>query len=88
MAVKLGGNNDEEVEELASLGAYGTAPGHVHRDLERRFCSTMWSPMPRLVKIPCIDNKGDHRVQLETQTRVYLLSDWLSALANNPSVED
>eukprot|EP00969_Alexandrium_andersonii_P025030 1093932-Alexandrium_andersonii.AAC.1 len=48
MATKLGGNDEEEISELASLGAHGTAQEHIHRDLERRFCPELWCPSPML----------------------------------------
>ena len=41
MAVKVSGNTEEEIMELASIGAHGTEAGHCHRDLERKYIKQM-----------------------------------------------
>ena len=49
MAVKVSGNTEEEIMELASIGAHGTEAGHCHRDLERKYNKEMWPPQPQNV---------------------------------------
>eukprot|EP00974_Lingulodinium_polyedra_P078333 7584469-Lingulodinium_polyedra.AAC.1 len=87
MAIKMSGNDEEEIEELASLGAHGLSLAHSHRDLERRFCKELWSPQPMSYNIPYKDNRGKPKEVLFTQTKMYLISDWLRALSQNPNLE-
>ena len=87
MAIKLGGNNDDEILELASLGAHGTSAGHIHRDLVRKFCPVQWSPAPMLFRFPYKDHKGKKDEVLTTDSRMYLCSDWMRSLASNPDLE-
>ena len=86
MAVKLAGNEEEEVQELASMGAHGTSPGNINSDLQRRWYPELWSPTPRLFKVPYKESKTSKTV-LFTDIQMYLPSDWLRALAQNPDLE-
>eukprot|EP00969_Alexandrium_andersonii_P372566 15482016-Alexandrium_andersonii.AAC.1 len=66
LGTKLGGNADDEMEELASLGAHGTVPGHCSRDLKRRFAEETFTPSPRSYRAPFYDHLGKKNVVLHT----------------------
>jgi len=87
MACKLAGNEEAEVDELASLGAYGTNKGSCHRDLLRRFCSNMLAPEPNRFCVPARDPKGAAEVAIVVDTSFYLASDWFRALATTPDLQ-
>ncbi len=70
MACKLAGNDEAEVDELASIGGYGLN-GKQHRDLMIRFSTDLLPPLPRKIKVPYVDVKGDVTVQLETEVAIF-----------------
>lgn len=70
----------EDVDAIASCGAYGTNVNHISRDLKDKFCKDLIPPEPRRVVIPCKDPKGDHAVADHTDVDMFFASDWMRAL--------
>jgi hypothetical protein len=81
MAAKLSGNEEEEIDIIASTGAYGQNPGSINRDLMKKFCKDMETPKPRTIRIPFKDRKDPSKSINYTEAKIFLPSDWLVALA-------
>ena len=88
LAIKLSGNEESEIADLASLGASGIDPGHVHRDLERSCCKNLMSPAPQKIRIPCKESKGHPGATLFTDVEMYFASGWLQSLACTDALEE
>ena len=52
LAIKLAGNNEDEIDDLASCGTYGEQKSNILRDLNRKFCKDMMVPHPFKVRAP------------------------------------
>jgi hypothetical protein len=85
LACKLSGNNEAEVDDLASIGNYGLNDKQ-HRDLMQKFAGRLLTPQARSIMIPYIDPKGDSNFALQTEIPILLPSDWLRTLLTNPDL--
>jgi len=86
MAARLDGNSDEEIDIIASCGAYGQNPGSIHKNLMTKFCADMKCPKPRSIVIPFKESKDASRSTNFTDVKMFLPSDWLTTLANSTSL--
>eukprot|EP00974_Lingulodinium_polyedra_P093744 9083303-Lingulodinium_polyedra.AAC.1 len=86
-AVKVSGNTEDEIDDIASCGGYGVNTGHIHRDLMRKFCSKMYAPEPVKVIVPYLDTTGKKLPGLSTDIDIFLPSQWIVSLANNEALE-
>ena len=77
MGAKLSGNNEAEVDDFASCGAYGVNPGSCHKDLLRRLPKELWAPEALLIQVPAVDPKGDPNKSFQCDAAIFLASDWL-----------
>eukprot|EP00959_Pyramimonas_sp_CCMP1952_P467495 9491713-Pyramimonas_sp.AAC.1 len=87
-AIKLSGNKESEIDDIASCGAHGTQQGNIHRDLMTRFCDGMETPEPRSYRIPFVESTAGEKHTFFTDVSMYLPSDWFHALAKSDSLED
>ena len=78
--VVLSGNEEEEMDIIASCGAYGTSSNHIHRDLLRKFCTPLVSPPTFTIQVPAIDPKGGEGA-IMVETNIMLPSSWIATLA-------
>ena len=84
--VLLAGNDEEEVDIIASCGGYGTVVGNIHRDLMRKFCTPLCAPEALAIQVPALDPKcGKSSVIVETH--IILPSAWISTLASTKYLE-
>eukprot|EP00974_Lingulodinium_polyedra_P108767 10526572-Lingulodinium_polyedra.AAC.1 len=82
-AIKLSGNTDEDIDDLASLGAYGHQKGNIMKDLKTKFCHTMLVPLPFSVKVPYYDHTAPRGKSFHTEMSMFLPSQWLATLTND-----
>ena len=83
---KLSGVQDDEVDDLASCGGYGTHDSNIHADLMRKFFEPILAPQPIQVEIDYMDPKGNKEDALAGLTSIFLPSDWLHMLSANPQI--
>lgn len=57
-ACQMSGNQEDEVDDLASIGGYGENVKHMHRDLVGRFFTPLCTPKAIKVEVPYSDSKG------------------------------
>ena len=86
MVVKLAGNDEEEVDDLASCGAYGKNSGSIAKDMMNKFCSNMVIPEPVHVQVPYRDPTARELALLFTEMSMYLPSQWFRALSQCESL--
>ena len=88
MSVKLSGNDEREVDDLACCGGYGLQRGNIHRDMVRKVCPVMWAPEPLPVRVPYLDAVGGGRAMSFVDTKMFLPSDWLVSLLQGDDAVD
>lgn len=86
-AIKLSGNTDDDIDDLASLGAYGHQKGNIMKDLKNKFCQTMLVPLPFSVKVPYYDHTAPRGKSFHTEMSMFLPSQWLATLTNDLRLE-
>ena len=87
LAIRLAGNNEDEMDDLASCGTYGEQKSNILRDLNRKCCKAMMVPHPFKVRAPYKDKTTAKGIQLFTEISIFLPSQWLSVLTQEDSLE-
>eukprot|EP00969_Alexandrium_andersonii_P327522 14473374-Alexandrium_andersonii.AAC.1 len=65
-AALLDGNCHQEIAALAALGAFGSTPSHINRDLRRRHMKGIRLHPASVCTVPCIDPKGKSGITYES----------------------
>ena len=75
------GATHPELSKIAALGSWGACPGHVHRDLTRRFTRHNNMPHPDIIKVPAWDTRELKVV--DADCAIFNPHDWVATFCND-----
>lgn len=88
-AAHQSGCSTGDIVQLASLGAWGSKPGNIHRDLVRHVanCITAPDPYPVHTKVRQREKDGSYTI-VNQEIHILLPHEWLYSLDQNSMMED